>query len=1082
MSFDLPPPDSNQTVRRKLAWGVVLSCLLLSGWLGWLVATFDANDYRSALESSLQQKLNLPVRIGHIDLGLHGILLSLHTRDMLIGDNTCSWQAELPETWIDLHWTALFNEKVEIQRVSVSAPLVRMTLPRTETGASTESPVELPLFDALGREIYNISLKRFEVDGGRVELIDTRFDRKQTFVFANLQGAINRLSKQNRTVLDLKGDIQLPNQEHDSPFSSRAVIRHGSLLNPTFPATEIAIDIGSLDVAAASRALASKAGNAGMNGRADLHFETDIDTDQQAYVQLGVKGDKLSIGGFMGAEQPVAIDQLQASGHWHRGQREHRISELSIDLDGIRLSGALTWPTDSAEPKLIRIDQGFAPISALLPWLQSLGATLPIDLDPNQGELWLEQTDIRHVPERTDRGKWQLEQGGGTLRNLRWSIAPSIDCKLKTLHFTYGDDLLTLNEGEAAIARMPLSFAGTIDRVSNPEREISLAFSSRIDLQKLPGLVSKQFSGWLLEGEVPFKGKIFGRMTALQFEATAILEQASLSRSQILNLRPRKDDSLKIRGRFEEQQAVVELASLNWSSLEAQARGQLPLSNLKHLKLDGEISIPDLSEMSRIAPALQQLELSGQGTLSFSQQGAWAANFPELTLTLNEVGLKTGPALADLSQLKGKLKIKQNELVSEQLQAQLGSSPFSASFRLIDFDEPQIEAWLEAESIRADELIFHSDRRMLRNLSGHLLIDQQGIHLDPVTLELDNGTRPTVLGTITFGSPVAVELDIRSDFVDISEVIALWTDRSESATRPAGHHSDHLPPRVIIRAEARQGDLYGMKFHTARGIISPDRGQLIIHPLDFQVGEGYCNAQVIVDFLPEHRALLRISGHGEDLDALQIYQELLNQKNIVRGRLRGDFYLQGLIGSDYLPSSYGEFNIEIHDGVLHKFPTLSKVFSLLNVSQLFNFELPDMDREGMPFEKLKGHFTLTQGVLKSDDLAIRSNAMNQSYQGRINLINREVDMLMAIQPLGTVDKVVSQLPVAGWLLTGEKRALLTTHFSISGPLEGDVQVLPVPVTSLSETTLGLIQRTLNLPLKLITDPQIIWGSRKKEED
>ncbi|PLX86359.1 MAG: hypothetical protein C0614_03835 [Desulfuromonas sp.] len=1084
MSSARPQPSRNQTLRRNLVWGVVLAFLLLTGWLSWVVATFDANDYRSVLETRLQQRLNLPIRIGHIDLDLHGILLSLHTRETLIGDDSSSWQADLPETWIDLRWTGLFNQNVEIQRVTVIDPLVRISLAQDEKGKSAKIAPEFLPFKILHQEISNISLKRFEVDGGQVELVVDSFDQQQTSTFDNLHGSINRLAAQNRTVLELKGGFQLPGQQHGSSFSSHAVIRHGALPDLVLPPMEVSIDISSLDATAASRALIPLASEAVIHGRADLHLEADIGADKRAFVQLGVKGDNLSIGGFKGAEQPVTLGQLQASGRWHGEKGEHRISELAIDLDGIRLSGALTWPTDSSKQKLIQIDQGFAPTSALLPWLQSQGATLPVDLDPSQGELWLEQTVIRHSTGKAGLGGWQLEQGEGTLRNLRWVSAPSIDGTLKTVHFTYRDDRLALDKGQATIAQIPVTFTAAIDRLSNPDRELSLAVSSSIEAQQLPKFVSEQFPGWLLEGEIPLKGRIYGGMTALHFEATAELQQASLFREQTLNLQPREGDSLKISGLFEEQQAIIELATLNWSSLEGQAKGRFPLSNPQELSLEGEISTADLAELSNIAPALHELGLSGQATLSFSQQGPWAGNFPELTLDLNEVGIKTGPVLANLSQINGRLTIKQDELASEQLQARLGNSPFSASFKLTGFDEPLVEAWLEAESIRADELIFSSDRRMLRNLRGHLLLDRRAILLDPVTLELDNGTRPTVHGTITLEPPVEVELDIRSDFADISEIIALWTDRSESTAQAADRHPNHSasPPKVVIRAEAKQGNLYGMQFHSATGIIRPKRGQLIIHPLDFQVGNGYCNAQVLVDFLPEHRTLLRISGHGEDLDALQIYQELLNQKNIVRGRLRGDFYLQGLIGSNYLPSSYGEFNIEIRDGVLHKFPVLSKVFSLLNVSQLFNFELPDMDREGMPFDKLKGHFTLAQGVLNSDDLAIRSNAMNQSFQGSIDLIDRKVDMLMAVQPLGTVDKVVSQLPVAGWLLTGEEKALLTTHFSISGPLEGEVDVLPVPVTSLSETTLGLIQRALNLPLKLITDPQIIWGSRKKEED
>jgi hypothetical protein len=206
----------------------------------------------------------------------------------------------------------------------------------------------------------------------------------------------------------------------------------------------------------------------------------------------------------------------------------------------------------------------------------------------------------------------------------------------------------------------------------------------------------------------------------------------------------------------------------------------------------------------------------------------------------------------------------------------------------------------------------------------------------------------------------------------------------------------------------------------------------------------------------------------------------LNQENIVRGALRGDFFLAGDIGSNFLPSSYGRFSIQVRDGVLRRFPILSKVFSLLNVSQIFALQLPDMDLEGMPFNTLSANFRLDNGILESDDLSIRSEAMNMSYTGQVDLVSKEVDLSLAIHPLGTVDKIVTRVPVAGWLLTGEDKALLTAHFSVSGKL-GDVSVMIMPVDTLSEPTIGLLKRVLGLPFKLFEDPQILWGGDPDEE-
>jgi len=143
-------------------------------------------------------------------------------------------------------------------------------------------------------------------------------------------------------------------------------------------------------------------------------------------------------------------------------------------------------------------------------------------------------------------------------------------------------------------------------------------------------------------------------------------------------------------------------------------------------------------------------------------------------------------------------------------------------------------------------------------------------------------------------------------------------------------------------------------------------------------------------------------------------------------------------------------------------------------------QLPDMDLEGMPYDSLTADFQLDKGILKSDDLTIRSEAMNQAYSGQVDLVNKEIDMEMAIHPLGTVDKIISRVPVAGWLLTGEDKALLTAHFSVSGKI-GDVSVMFMPLDTLTEPTIGLLKRTLGLPFKLMEDPQILWGGEPDQE-
>jgi hypothetical protein len=64
---------------------------------------------------------------------------------------------------------------------------------------------------------------------------------------------------------------------------------------------------------------------------------------------------------------------------------------------------------------------------------------------------------------------------------------------------------------------------------------------------------------------------------------------------------------------------------------------------------------------------------------------------------------------------------------------------------------------------------------------------------------------------------------------------------------------------------------------------------------------------------------------------------------------------------------------------------------------------------------------------------------------------------MGVHPLQTIDKIVSIIPVAGWLITDEKGNLITINFKVEGKLD-DPKVNFQPVQSISKGTQGIFKR------------------------
>ena len=154
---------------------------------------------------------------------------------------------------------------------------------------------------------------------------------------------------------------------------------------------------------------------------------------------------------------------------------------------------------------------------------------------------------------------------------------------------------------------------------------------------------------------------------------------------------------------------------------------------------------------------------------------------------------------------------------------------------------------------------------------------------------------------------------------------------------------------------------------------------------------------------------------------------------------------------------------------------LSKVFSILNVSQLLKFQLPDMVSDGMPYNEIKGSIAINDGIASSQDLFIASDAINMSIIGNADIVKEELDLTIGVQPLQTVDKIVNRIPVVGWLLTGKDKSVLAAYFEAKGKW-ADPKVSVIPVKSMAKGVLNIFRRVFELPVRLFTDTgEVILG-------
>jgi uncharacterized protein YhdP len=292
--------------------------------------------------------------------------------------------------------------------------------------------------------------------------------------------------------------------------------------------------------------------------------------------------------------------------------------------------------------------------------------------------------------------------------------------------------------------------------------------------------------------------------------------------------------------------------------------------------------------------------------------------------------------------------------------------------------------------------------------------------------------------------------------------------------KPAGKSA---APSVKATIKADRGIYNGVGFEKLTATINMAHQTIQLHPLEATVFEGKLTARgaIVANSLPPK---YQVDFKLADASATDLIHLIAADKRELTGTvsIEGELSARGETADTLKRTVAGALKVHARNGSMRQFPVLSKVFSILNVSQIFSLRLPDMVSEGMPYNDIKGTILIKDGFVSTNDLFVASNAMNFSQVGKYDYINDNMDFTFGIQPLQTIDKIVSHIPIVGWILTGKEKSLITAYFEVKGKASAP-QVSAIPVKSLGKGILGIFKRVFQLPAKLITDTgEVILGN------
>ena len=441
------------------------------------------------------------------------------------------------------------------------------------------------------------------------------------------------------------------------------------------------------------------------------------------------------------------------------------------------------------------------------------------------------------------------------------------------------------------------------------------------------------------------------------------------------------------------------------------------------------------------------------------------------TLDLTRLSFQPDEHLKQISGISGLVTFKGNSLETSSMATRYGNSVIIMKAAIKNLKNPEGVITLSSPQLYLRDINLaegHPDAS-IRRFNADFTLRKESIAINSIS-GLTNSSNFNLSGVYLAGRNPQATVSVTSSKLDLDD-LRMFLSPPQKVEK---QQSPGLDVKLTLNVEA--GNFGKLTFSKLNATAQQENGTIYLQNLTAGVLGGRLTAKGRIASGGEQgdRYDLTLDIFKADAErlftALDISREVTGTLTLHGGlTARGDTLL------DIKKSALGNIQLTMNNGKLRKFNTLAKVFSILNVSQLLKFKLPDMASGGIPYSSIIGSIAVKDGILATQDLFISSNAINVSIVGKADIVKEELDLTIGAQPLQTVDKIVNRIPIVGWLLTGKEKNLLTAYFEAKGKW-ANPQVSAIPVKSMGKGILNIFIRVFELPVRLFTDTgEVILG-------
>jgi uncharacterized protein YhdP len=559
------------------------------------------------------------------------------------------------------------------------------------------------------------------------------------------------------------------------------------------------------------------------------------------------------------------------------------------------------------------------------------------------------------------------------------------------------------------------------------------------------------------------------------------LSEASYSFADTFIKPASQANQLSLKANFKNNTVHIESFSCRLASLTVAGTGFYDMKGARLTSFTINSSPFQVADFSANLPRIKayqprgriQVSLAGDGMQKSLADLRWRGN-----IQFSDISFKPTETTKTVSNVSGSVSLGKNRLDTSSFTGSIGSSQIKGKVTLTDFKNPSISVTAASAVLDLEDLGLRSPSGAIKlsDFAGDIVLKDNSLQIKKLSTRV-NKSIFNVTGAVPDVKRPFFDIHVSSPHLDMDDVLLLSTldvPKKEEPTK-GSPPSEGLSLKASVHSD--KGTISRISYSKLRTTFTYREGSFDIPACEMNAFGGSFSAKGRVERPPGGITRYQAGFAINKMAAEQVFTYAGSETVLITGAMtvKGDVTAEGTTMVDVKKTAQGTATLATEKGSLYKITYLSKVFSILNTSQLLKFQLPDIVNEGMPYNTITGTFSLKDGILSTNDLFVNSDSLNMSIVGTTNIIREELDVIIGIQPFQTVDKVVSRIPVVGWILTGDTKGLVTLYFQAHGN-RNNPTVDVIPVKSMEKGVLNTFKRLFQLPEKLVTDTgEVLMG-------